>query len=161
MTSSRPPRPPIPAWAESLSTLLDDAFVIPGTRIRIGLDAILGALAPGAGDAATGIAAAALVFLGFKLRVPKLILLRMLLNVGIDALVGAVPVLGDLFDVFYRASRKNLSLIRRYGGEAPAEPDAGDYAIVALGLLVALSLLLLPVVIGLVLVFLVAHLSGG
>jgi Domain of unknown function (DUF4112) len=159
MSTSRPV--PIPAWAEALSTVLDDAFRIPGTRVRIGLDAILGFLAPGAGDAATGIAAATLVWLGFKLRVPKVILLRMLLNIGVDALVGAVPVLGDLFDVFYRASQKNLALLRRYGGEAPAEPDAGDHAIVALALLVALSLLLLPLVTGLVLVYLVARLSSG
>jgi len=158
--SDLPVRAPLPQWTEAVARLLDDAFVIPGTGVRVGLDAILGLVAPGAGDALTSIVTAALILEGFKRRVPTVILLRMLLNVAIDAVIGSIPVLGDLFDVVHRAARKNVELLARHGGTAPQNPRAVDYAVVGLALVCVLALLALPVVIGLGLIHLVASLAG-
>ena len=154
-------RPPtIPPWARALVRLLDRAFVIPGTQIEVGLDPILGFFAPGAGDLVGALATLTLFHLGFKLRVPRVILLRMLLNVAVDAIVGTVPFLGDAFDLFYRAAQKNLALIEKYGGTAPTKPGFGDYAVVGLAALVALALLALPVLAGFGLLYLTARLVG-
>jgi hypothetical protein len=145
-------RSPIPPWAEALVRLLDRALVIPGTRIPIGLDALLGLIAPGAGDAATGLATLTLFFLAFKLRVPKVILLRMLVNVGVDAVFGIIPVLGDVFDVFYRAGDRNLWLLKKYGGDRRTSPGVGDYMVVLLAVLLVLVLIALPFITGLFLI---------
>lgn len=149
-----------PAWAEVLTVYLDRAFVIPGTQIRIGIDPILGLIAPGAGDAVGAIASFAVFYLGFRMGVPKVVLLRMLLNIGVDALLGAVPVLGDVFDVFFRAADRNLNLVKKYAGSA-RRADFGDYAIVGLGLAVVLGLCLLPVVLGLGLIYLITSIRGA
>lgn len=161
--SSRYPEPapdssrrPVPVWAEGLTRLLDDAVRIPGTEIRVGLDAVLGLIAPGAGDAMTGFVTALLLVEGFKQRVPKVILARMLLNLLLDAIVGAVPLLGDAFDVFHKANRKNLELLRRHGGKLRDKPGASDYAVVALALVCVVALIALPVVVGIGLIHLVA-----
>jgi hypothetical protein len=151
----------IPAWAEGLARWLDHAFVIPGTRIPVGFDALIGLVVPGAGDAVGAFASLAFFYLGFKLRVPKVILLRMLLNIAVDAVLGLLPVLGDVFDLFFRAADKNLALLRKHGGTLRSAPDAGDYAIVAAGLITALGLLLLPLAVGLTLVHLAVRFSGN
>jgi hypothetical protein len=150
----------IPAWAEGLARFLDHALVIPGTRIGIGFDSLIGLFVPGAGDAVGALAAFALFYLGFKLRVPKVILLRMLINVAVDAAIGVIPVFGDLFDVVFRAADRNFALLRKHAGQTRTPPDFGDYAIVAVALLTALALLLLPLAVGLALVDLAVRLSG-
>jgi hypothetical protein len=161
VSTERPqPAVEIPAWAEGLARWLDHAFVIPGTRIPIGFDALIGLAVPGAGDAVGAFASLAFFYLGFKLRVPKVILLRMLLNIAIDAVLGLLPVLGDVFDVFFRAADKNLALLRKHGGALRSAPDAADYAIVAVGLLTALGLLLLPLAVGFALIDLAVRFSS-
>ncbi|HET9932094.1 MAG TPA: DUF4112 domain-containing protein [Polyangiaceae bacterium] len=150
----------IPPWAKALVRLLDRAFVLPGTQIEVGLDPILGLFAPGAGDLVGALATLSLLHLGFKLRVPRVILLRMLLNVAIDAIVGSIPVLGDAFDLFYRAAQKNLALIEKHGGAAPQNPSFGDYAVVGLAVVVAIALLALPVLAGFGLLYLTARWVG-
>ncbi|MGE5783975.1 MAG: DUF4112 domain-containing protein [Myxococcales bacterium] len=149
----------MPPWAEALARILDTALPIPGTRIRFGLDAVLGLVAPGVGDAITAAATAAFLWTGFRRGAPKIVLLRMVLNLLLDALVGAIPVFGDVFDVFHRAATKNLDLARRYAIEQ-YHPTFGDYAFVALlfgGLLV---LLLTPLAIALTLAYAVVHRWG-
>jgi hypothetical protein len=153
--------PEIPAWADALARWLDHAFVIPGTRIGVGFDALIGLAVPGAGDAVGAFASLAIFYLGFKLRVPKVILLRMLLNIALDAVLGLVPVLGDAFDVLFRAADRNLALVRKHGAALRSPPDAGDYAIAGLGLLIALGLLLLPLAVGFALVQLAIRLGGN
>lgn len=98
---------------EWLSTLLDTALVIPGTGIRFGADSIIG-LAPAAGDVVTTVAAAYIVYEAHRLGVPRDKLLRMVTNLAIDGAVGAVPVLGDIFDVAFRANRRNMRIIREH-----------------------------------------------
>jgi Domain of unknown function (DUF4112) len=93
-----------------LAHLLDDRFRIPGTTYRIGLDGLIG-LVPGVGDAVTTLLALYIVLEARRLGVPLTKLGRMGLNVGVDAVLGAVPVLGDLFDVAWKANRRNLALL--------------------------------------------------
>ena len=93
-----------------LSHLLDDFIRIPGTSIRFGLDGIVG-LIPGFGDLAGGVASTLLILAAWARGVPKVTLLRMVANVGIEVVVGMVPVLGDVFDIAWRANRRNYALL--------------------------------------------------
>jgi hypothetical protein len=96
-----------------LATLFDTAFVIPGTNIRFGAEALL-RLVPGIGDAAASALSLYLLLEASRLGLPRLLLARMLLNVALEAGVGAVPVAGDAFDVFFRANRRNIALLREH-----------------------------------------------
>ena len=99
---------------ERLAWLMDRAVGIPGTRIRFGLDALLGLL-PVGGDVLTGVVQAALVLVALHhYRVPKSIALRMMGNVVLDIAVGSIPLLGDLFDVAFKANTRNLRLLEPY-----------------------------------------------
>ncbi len=153
--------PETPAWALTLVRLLDDALTIPGTRIGIGLDAILGFLFPGLGDAATGLASLALVVLAFQMRVPKVVILRMVFNIALDTLLGAVPIVGDAFDLFWRSNRRNLQLIQRYDGNPERHPSVTDYLVVGLGVLLVLSALALPIILGFALLHWLWHAISG
>jgi len=96
-----------------LATLLDSAVLIPGTKIRFGADAIIG-LVPGIGDAITTALSAWIVYEAHRLGVPRHLLVRMIGNVAIDGLFGAVPLVGDLFDVMWRANKRNMRLLRQH-----------------------------------------------
>jgi len=93
-----------------LSHLLDDWFRIPGTTIRFGLDGIVGFI-PGVGDAIGGIASCIIIFAAWVRGVSYVTLARMLANWGIEVLLGAVPVLGNLFDIGWKANRRNYALL--------------------------------------------------
>src|SRR3954469_22735898 len=99
------------ARIDALATLLDTAFLIPGTGIRFGLDALIGLL-PGIGDAITTAMALYIVSEARALGAPRLLVARMIANVAIDGMVGAVPLVGDAFDVAFRANRRNMALLR-------------------------------------------------
>jgi hypothetical protein len=138
-------REPLPAWAEKLTRWLDDLVRIPGTRIGFGLDALVGLIFPGAGDALTGVGSVALLWLALKNGVPRVVVARMVVNLAVDALLGAVPVIGDLFDVAWKANRKNLELLERYRTHAAERRSLGDYLVVGLGLFVVLLAVLAPI----------------
>ena len=104
------------ARLDGLATLLDTAFVIPGTNIRFGIDAMMG-LVPGIGDAITTAMSLYIVHEARQLGAPRHLIARMLANVALDGVVGAVPFLGDAFDVMWRANRRNLALLRRHFDE--------------------------------------------
>lgn len=126
-----PRRADPPHWAERLVRFLDDGFSVPGTGYRFGFDSLLGLL-PVVGDASTAISSLSLFWLAIRRDVPKPVLVRMALNVAIDTLGGAVPVLGDLFDLFWKSNRKNLNLIRAASGEAPLRRSkTTDYFVIA------------------------------
>ena len=98
---------------EWLAVLLDSVLVIPGTKIRFGADGLIG-LIPGIGDAITSAISAYIVYEARRLGVPRHLLLRMIANVAIDGMVGAIPVAGDFFDVMFRANQRNVRLLRRH-----------------------------------------------
>ena len=90
---------------------MDDLVTIPGTRIGLGLDAVLGLL-PGAGDILGSGMSAAIMYDAARRRVPLLVLARMAWNMLLDAALGLVPVVGDAADVAHRANRKNSRLLQ-------------------------------------------------
>ena len=131
--------------AERLVSLLDDRFRIPGTDLRFGLDPIIGILFPGIGDAVSGAGSIGLLTLAFRRGVPRVVMLRMILNVAIDTVAGALPVVGDIFDVAFKANRRNYELIREH--EAPgSKASFGDYVVVTLGVSVAVVSIIVPIV---------------
>ena len=109
---------------ELLAHWLDSRFRIPGTRIRFGLDSLLG-LVPGVGDAATTLPAAYMLYRAHRLGVPKSMLARMGWNVVMDLAVGAIPVVGDLFDLGFKANRRNVELLRQHVGQ-PRRTDVKE-----------------------------------
>jgi hypothetical protein len=96
-----------------LSHILDDWFRIPGTRIRFGLDGIIG-LVPGLGDILAGLASCIIVIAAWFRGVPYVTLLRMVVNLGVDVVIGAIPLLGDAFDIAWKANRRNYALMTRH-----------------------------------------------
>ncbi len=125
--------------------LLDEAFRIPGTRIRFGWDAIAGLL-PGAGDLVAGLFGLVILYHAHRMRVPAVVRVRMAINLAIDLAVGLVPVAGDVVDIFWKANTRNMALLERHAArEVPA--TTGDWLFVggvaaALTALVALPVML-------------------
>jgi hypothetical protein len=126
-----------------LVTLFDSAFRVPGTRIRFGLDPIVG-LIPGIGDMASPALAILIIWQATRLRVPKVVLVRMALNALIDAGVGVIPVVGDVFDFGWKSNDWNLALLDRHARPGTV-PSAADWLFVALCALVLFGLALLPI----------------
>jgi len=127
------------------SQLLDSAFVVPGTSYRIGLDPILG-LVPGLGDLVSPLFAIGILWQARDLAIPRVVQLRMIVNVAIDALLGAVPVMGDLFDFAWKANNMNLALLERHAQEEH-KASSGDWVFVVAMVLVLLAIAALPFVI--------------
>jgi hypothetical protein len=98
---------------DMLARLFDTAFIVPGTNIRFGVEAVM-RLVPGIGDAAASALSCYLLYEAHRLDVPKPVFARLVANVAIEGLVGAVPVLGDLFDVGFRANRRNVKILQDY-----------------------------------------------
>ena len=96
-----------------LARLMDDNFRIPGTPLRFGWDSVLG-LFPGLGDVLTSAISLLIVHHAWQTSASKFTLARMLGNVGVDFVVGAIPFLGDLFDFVFKANRKNALLLERH-----------------------------------------------
>jgi hypothetical protein len=101
------------ARIEALAVLLDTAFIIPGTRFRFGFDGLVG-LVPGIGDAVTTALSLWLVKEAHALGAPGHLIARMLGNIAIDGVVGAVPLVGDVFDLVWKSNRRNMQLLRRH-----------------------------------------------
>lgn len=127
------------AHLASLAYVLDNSIRLPGTRMRIGLDALIG-LVPGVGDAVGGAMSAYIVLQAARLGAPVAVLLRMLLNILVEVVVGGIPLLGDLFDAGFKANVRNLTLLQR-SLEAPGATRRASLAVVA-GVAIALLLLL-------------------
>ncbi len=101
------------AELESLASLMDDRFRLPGTNIRFGLDALIG-LIPGVGDAITSAVTLYIISRAWSIGVPFHVKVQMIANLGADLVIGAIPFIGDLFDVAWRANRKNLRLLQKH-----------------------------------------------
>lgn len=125
--------------------VLDAAFRIPGTGIRFGLDALIG-LVPGAGDAVTGLFSVAIVLQAARMGLPRVVIARMVFNSLLDLLVGAIPFLGDIFDVAWKANLRNVTLLDRFVREGRRAPSRADYAFVAVVVVLLLTAAALPVI---------------
>jgi hypothetical protein len=106
------------ARIDALATLLDTAFLVPGTNIRFGVDALIG-LIPGIGDAITTLMSLYIVREARELGAPGHVIVRMLANVALDGVIGAVPLVGDMFDVAWRANRRNIALLQKHFAREP------------------------------------------
>jgi len=130
---------------ETLSNYLDGFFRVPGTGWRFGFDALIG-LIPNVGDTLTSLASFYILIAGVRYGVPKITLLRMAFNIGLDYLVGTIPFIGDAFDFVWKANKQNIDLIReRATGKNVA--TTGDYIFVF-----AVILFLIGILVGSILV---------
>lgn len=111
--SGRPASDPRIENLDRLATLLDTRWGIPGTPFSFGIDGAA-SLIPVVGDGATAIISAYIVYRAARLGAPRAVLLRMAANVGLDFAVGSIPVLGTVFDVFFKANKRNVTLLRRH-----------------------------------------------
>ena len=100
------------ATAELLAKALDTTVRIPGTRIYLGLDPLLG-LIPGIGDMLANLIGTVILILAARLQVPQIVIARMSLNLLINGTIGAIPILGDLFSIWFRSHARNAALLRR------------------------------------------------
>lgn len=111
------------AIADILAKVLDTSIRIPGTSWSIGLDPLLG-LIPGIGDVIANLIGTVILGIATRLQVPRIVLTRMSLNLLINGTVGAVPIVGDLFSVWFRSHARNAALLR----EAALKPDRETHA---------------------------------
>ena len=96
---------------DGLAYLLDNSIPIPGTGARVGIDALIG-LVPGIGDVAGTAMSAYIVMQAARMGAPASVVARMVLNVGVETVVGSIPFLGDLFDAGWKANARNIKLLR-------------------------------------------------
>jgi len=125
-----------------VSRMLDSGLVIPGTSIRYGLDPIMG-LIPILGDFVSPLFAIGVLWTARDLGIPKVVQLRMIVNVAIDSLLGIVPVVGDLFDFAWKANDMNVALLERHAFEEH-RPSAGDWLFVLGTTLALLAIAIAP-----------------
>ena len=129
---------------DMLSHLLDDFVRVPGTSIRFGLDGVM-ALVPGVGDLLQGLASSIIILAAWTRGVPKVVLGRMVANVGIEVLVGLVPIFGDMFDIAWKANRRNYALLTG-SLEQPARHAKRSWIFFAGLCAVLLVLMILPLI---------------
>ena len=121
---------------------MDDLFRVPVLGWRFGLDALIG-LVPGLGDTSTALVSFYILAAAVRYRVPKITLLRMGLNIGIDYVVGALPIVGDVADAWWKSNRKNLELLQKRATVSAEEARSGkvsDWLFVG-GIIVGLAAL--------------------
>lgn len=131
---------------DGLAAWLDDVFHVPGTNVRFGLDAVAGLL-PGIGDLLTGMASMLIVHAAWQRGLPRVALMRMLVNIALDTVVGSIPLAGDLFDVAWKANRRNVELLQKYSAGSEARHQVHDYGFLALLMLATAALVALPVMV--------------
>lgn len=129
---------------EYLAHILDDFLRIPGTNIRFGLDGIVG-LIPGIGDVLGAMASWIIILAAWMRGVPTITLVRMFANVAIETLVGMVPLLGDAFDVWWKANRRNVALLERSTHD-PHRGTKRDWGFLVILVMAMMLLVAIPVV---------------
>src|SRR5262249_25386263 len=108
--------------------------------IRIGLDPILG-LIPGIGDLVANLTGSAILIIAAQFNIPKIVLFRMALNTAINTLIGAIPIFGDLFSIWFRSNVKNVQLLERYAANPRARAKPGDWLFVVTLIVVLLAVI--------------------
>lgn len=155
-SASHKPRPAVLLFARFLADLLDQRFTIPGTSIRIGLDPLV-SLIPGIGDAVANIAGSAILLIGVQLGLPRVVLLRMGMNIAANTALGLIPVFGDIASIWFRSNVKNLELLEKYAGSETQPSTAKDWIFVV-AVIGALLLLLIASLTGII--FLIKRLAA-
>jgi hypothetical protein len=117
------------AGVDRLAWWLDNAIAVPGTRFRIGFDALIG-LIPGVGDLVGTLLSSYIIAVAASQGLPRSALARMAINVGLEAIVGVVPIVGDLFDAAWKANQRNIRLMEQYRA-APVAARRQSRAVVA------------------------------
>ena len=143
---------------ERLSWILDDLFRVPILGWRVGLDAIVG-LIPGVGDTATTLASLYILGSAVRYGVPKVTLLRMGLNLGVDYVLGSVPLVGDVFDAWWKSNQMNIDLLRKratVSGSEAREGKVSDWLFVGLIMLLLVGLAVGAALISVFLLMLIA-----
>ncbi len=100
-------------WVDRVSRMMDSKFVIPGTSIRFGIDPIIG-LIPGIGDLGSYGVSLALIYTMYQHGASGMLIARMLINASLDAIFGSIPILGSLFDFWFKANDRNVKLLREH-----------------------------------------------
>ena len=130
-------------WLRRVAALLDSSVPLPGTTFRFGLDPILG-LVPGVGDLVAPLFTLGVIWQARDLGVPRVVLLRMILNAALDTLVGLVPVAGDLFDFAWKPNNRNVALLEQHAHEE-RPPSPGDWAFVATAIVLLVAIAAVPI----------------
>ena len=128
-------------FARFLADLLDQRFTIPGTSIRIGLDPII-SLIPGIGDLLANLTGSMILIVAARLGVPKIVLVRMGMNIAANTVLGAIPIFGDIISIWFRSNVRNVELLQRYVGRPSKRVELSDWLFVValiVGLLVLLG----------------------
>ena len=128
-----------------LQHLLDEAYRVPGTNIKFGWDALVG-LVPWVGDLTTALMACGMIVQAHQMRVPRVVQLRMILNVAVDMLIGLVPFFGDVADVFWKSNTKNFALLELHADQV-RPPSAGDWLFVLGVIAVIIIVALIPLLV--------------
>jgi hypothetical protein len=126
--------------ARLLAYILDDLIPIPGTKYRIGLDPLIG-LIPGLGDTSTAAFSSLILVHGLRAGVPRVVLVRMAVNILINSILGALPGVGDLFSAWFKSNQRNYRLLRRHSA-GPRVSTASDWVFLAALLLIVLAVAL-------------------
>lgn len=134
--------------AKYLADLLDRRSTIPGTSIRIGLDPIFG-LIPGVGDAIASLIGTFILLLAAQAQLPKIVLIRMSLNIALNGMIGTIPVLGDFFSVWFKSNVRNVELLERFAVRNRRTSTVNDWAFV-IGLLLGIVLMIIGAVAGII-----------
>src|SRR4051812_30511574 len=142
----------------SLEILLDEAFRIPGTSFRFGIDGLIG-LVPGLGDVIAGLLSAVIPLAGWVRGIPYVALVRMVLNIAVDVLIGSIPVVGDIFDVFWKANRRNYRILQRHLRQ-PHRHGWRDWAFLLVLIATVAAVLMIPLLLFAWLMHWLLHLRG-
>jgi hypothetical protein len=126
-----------------IAALLDDMWRIPGTHIRFGLDALIGWI-PGIGDAMAGIASCVIVFASWRRGAKSITLARMIANILLEMTLGAIPLIGDVFHIVWKANRRNYRLLLREK-EQPGANTRRDWIFLAVIVVTAIAVVAVPI----------------
>ncbi|MBS0001352.1 MAG: DUF4112 domain-containing protein [Cyclobacteriaceae bacterium] len=127
-------------YVEKISSLLDSKYRIPGTRFRFGLDPVIGLL-PFAGDSVTFLISSGLVLVMIRNGASGKVIVKMIGNVLLDTIIGSIPVIGTVFDIFYKANNRNVRLLKEHYGEGKHK-GSGMKIIITVGILLLLIFIL-------------------